>query len=74
VYWTDYPFKELGDIPFTIAPIRPVIVKEWDRNKYVRVEVEGQEFEIKEGYIYTEPGRCGSVPGLKFPRTHISQY
>lgn len=80
-YWTDYPFTLLGDPSGKEAPIRQVIVGDWDHNKYVTVSVLDDTGEnvilvtsIKTGYIYTRPGRCGDVPALKFPRTHIGQY
>lgn len=67
--YTDYPFstEEFGrgtDVPRQKAPIRAVTVLTWDRNKYVDVRVEGLEgvFNIKAGYCYRKPGRCGEVP------------
>jgi hypothetical protein len=60
--WTDYPFEELGDTPGQKAPIRRCTPLSSDGNKYVRVLVEGVEAEIKFGYIYTLPGRCGVAP------------
>jgi len=73
-YWTDYPFTELGDEGGKIAPIREITILEWDRNKYVKIIVEGIQEEIKAGYIYTQPGRCGKVPSVSFPRKHIDLY
>lgn len=63
--YTDYPFEELGDIPYTKAPIREVLVLSFDGNKYCKIIVEGVQSEIKAGYIYVKPGRCGQVPPVK---------
>jgi len=62
--WTDYPVVELGDTPGREAPIRPVAILSYDGNKYCRVLVEGVEIEIKAGYIYKQPGRCGDVQNV----------
>jgi len=58
-YYTDYPFEFLGDIPGENAPIREIEVISYDGNKHTRIWVEGQETEIKSGYIYVRPGRLG---------------
>jgi hypothetical protein len=73
-YWTDYPFVELGDTPGQEAPVREIEVGEWDRNKYAKIMVNGLHTEIKSGYVYTAPGRCGEVPCLEFPRKHIGLF
>jgi hypothetical protein len=62
VAYTDYPFTELGDTACQKAPIREVRVGCYDLNKYVDVYVDGMQFNIKRGYVYTSPGRCGEVP------------
>lgn len=62
--WTDYPIRELGDTPYTDAPIRECDVLEYDGDKYCRVIVGGHSVEIKRGYLYTQPGRCGAVPRI----------
>ena len=62
--WTDYPFVELGDIAGQKAPIREVVVLDYDGNKYCTVIVEGIESSVKSGYLYVVPGRCGEVPCL----------
>ena len=62
--YTDYPFTFLGDIPHNEAPIRKCIVITYDGNKYCDILVEGHRTNIKAGYIYTKPGRCGEVPIL----------
>lgn len=61
--WTDYPFVELGDEPYKIAPIRQVNVIEWDGNKYATVSFVDNAFhlEVKAGYLYRERGRLGQV-------------
>lgn len=61
--WTDYPFVELGDIPFKPAPIRHVLVLSYDQDKYAKIYVQGYDLvtEVKWGYLYREPGRCGKV-------------
>lgn len=69
--WTDYPIIELGDMPRQEAPIRRVTPIKYDGNKYCKILVGGITTEIKAGYIYTEPGRCGSAPPVercKLPR------
>ena len=62
--WTDYPIEELGDAPGKEAPIRECEVLGWDGDKYATVIVSGVRTSFKAGYIYTKPGRCGSVPGI----------
>lgn len=61
--WTDYPFEELGDVPYQPAPIRHVNVISYDGNKYARVSFEnsGDFLEVKAGYLYSQPGRYGQV-------------
>lgn len=71
--YTDYPFDFLGDVAGQKAPIREIQVDCYDGNKYVKIFVEGHETEIKSGYIYIRPGRCGQTKRL-FPRTHIGLY
>ena len=73
-YFTDYPFVSLGDEPYKKAPIREVEIIEYDRNKYIKILVEGIEEEVKAGYIYEKAGRYGEVPQAKFPRKIISKY
>jgi hypothetical protein len=62
--WTDYPILELGDESGKRAPIRQVEVLSYDGNKYCKIIVEGIYEEIKSGYLYQQPGRCGEVPTL----------
>lgn len=59
--WTDYPFQMLGDIPHKEAPIRPCEIIDYDGDKYVTVRVGGGLANIKSGYCYKHPGRCGKV-------------
>jgi hypothetical protein len=63
-YWTDYPFVELGDEPGKEAPIRKCDLISYDQDKYVMLRVEGVTTDIKSGYVYTRPGRCGEVPSV----------
>ncbi|MDE2106871.1 MAG: hypothetical protein KGL39_57175, partial [Patescibacteria group bacterium] len=62
--WTDYPIERLGDKPGEFAPVRQCNVLSYDQDKYVWIEVEGLREEIKAGYCYMKPGRCGEVPPL----------
>lgn len=66
--WTDYPFIELGDEPYKKAPIRRVNVISFDGNKYAKVSFAdcGDFLEVKAGYLYREPGRCGQVKTINF--------
>lgn len=66
--WTDYPIEELGDISGQRAPIRECVVAEAPsiHSKYVIVEIDGIKTELKRGYIYSRPGRCGEVPTYDF--------
>jgi hypothetical protein len=59
--WTDYPFPELGDAPGMPAPVRECRVLTYDWNKYCRIVIGGVELEVKLGYVYRKPGRCGEV-------------
>lgn len=62
MYWTDYPIVELGDEPGVKAPVRKCKPIKYDGNKYTTVEVGGIITSFKAGYIYTSPGRHGTVP------------
>ena len=64
IAFTDYPILALGDEPGKPAPIRLCHVRPYDGNKYCRVTVHGVNLEIKSGYLYQRPGRCGKVPHL----------
>lgn len=71
--WTDYPFVQLGDVPHQLAPIRHVNVISYDGDKYAKVTFEdsGDWAEVKIGYLYQRPGRCGQVKTIarrKFER------
>ncbi len=72
--WTDYPFVELGDEEYQEAPVREIIVLEYDGDKYVDIIVEGVKTSIKSGYIYAKEGRYGEVPRINFPRKHIGLF
>jgi hypothetical protein len=66
--WTDYPFPELGDTPGVKAPIREARCIAYDGDKYATVMFEnGTIADVKRGYLYTMPGRCGEVPTLDIP-------
>ena len=58
--WTDNPFEELGDELYKTAPIRHVVVVSYDQNKYATIIVDGLEIEVKRGYLYSIPARCGT--------------
>jgi len=62
--YTDYPITELGDTPGTRAPIRECRIISYDGDKYCTVAVCGVVTEIKTGYIYMRPGRCGDAPSI----------
>jgi len=57
--YTDYPIVELGDIPHKEAKIRQIKVISNDGDKYSVIEVNNIRIEIKTGYIYSTPRRCG---------------
>jgi len=63
VGFTDYPFSEIGDIPYENAPIRLCWIIDWDRNKYATILLVGHVgiFSVKSGYLYKKPGRLGQV-------------
>jgi hypothetical protein len=62
--YTDYPILELGDISGEKAPIREVRVISYDLDKYCKIEVCGIQTEVKRGYLYVKPGRCGEVKSI----------
>lgn len=58
IAWTDYPIRELGDIPYTEAPIRQVNVLSFDTDKYCLCRINDDlVLEIKAWYLYRTPGR-----------------
>jgi hypothetical protein len=63
-FYTDYPITELGDIPRKEAPIRKGSVLSYDGDKYATVSIEGITTDIKIGYLYEQPGRCGFVDSI----------
>lgn len=65
IAFTDYPIVELGDSPGKFSEVREVEVLSFDGNKYCYVDVGGVQKEIKAGYLYKSPGRCGEVPCIK---------
>lgn len=66
IYYTDYPFTSLGDVAGQQAPIREIQVLNYDGNKYCDILVEGKLENIKWGYIYTVPGRCGDATVIDY--------
>lgn len=64
--FTDYPIMALGDKPGKEAPIRAVQIERCVRSSVPRclLRVPGVKalVEVKCGYVYTAPGRCGEVP------------
>ena len=52
IYYTDYPFAELGDTAFELAPIRPCYILEYDGDKYAKIFVSGTTQDVKMCYIY----------------------
>jgi len=52
--WTDYPIRELGDVPREAAPVRECRVLEFDSDKYLTVRCEGITLDIKAGYVYLD--------------------
>lgn len=53
IYWTDYPFVELGDVSGQPAPRREVELVDYDGNKYARVRFpDGQIAKVKAGYLH----------------------
>ena len=58
IAWTDYPFPDLGDQPGKPAPVRSIVVLDWDRDKYCYISARNGHRElIKRAYIYRKPGR-----------------
>ncbi len=72
VYFTDYPFTELGDTPYEPAPIRECTIKGYDGDKYCIVNVEGQNLEVKQGYIYTN--KADYKTGINLSRKELANY
>jgi hypothetical protein len=69
--FTDYPFVELGDIPFSDADIREIDVISFDSNKYCKINYQNQPLEVKCCYLYTKPGRSGQVPCIDVSKLPI---
>lgn len=60
--WTDMPLEP--EYHNKISPINRVKVTSYDTNKYVMVIHKGERFEIKSGYIYSNPVRAGDETPL----------
>ena len=72
IAWTDMPlcrstqvWGPVLDPPDKLAPIRKVKVLSYDGNKYAQIQFLDGIYEIKVGYLYSEPGRCGEVSPIK---------
>lgn len=61
--FTDYPFDGI-DEPYKEAPIREVVIVSYDGDKYCKVLFSDVWQEIKRGYLYKNPCRCGDEPCL----------
>jgi hypothetical protein len=70
--WTDYPFVELGDVPWGKAPVRECTVLSYDQNRYCRILIDGHHLQVKIGYVYRKPGRCGEVRSINKWKTRRS--
>lgn len=58
IFYTNYPFGELGDTLGKDAPMRECEVLSYDGDKRCNIIVEGVRGHIKSGYIYpTKTGR-----------------
>jgi hypothetical protein len=66
--WTDYPIVALGDVSGQKSPIRPVVITDYDGDKYVTVIVGGIEASFKRCYVYPRPARCGEVVPVSMSR------
>jgi hypothetical protein len=56
-FFTDYPFLELDDTCYQLAPIRELKLLSWDGDKYVCVEINETRHILKRHYVYTRPIR-----------------
>ena len=61
--FTDYPFDNI-DEPYKEAPIREVVIVAYDGNKYCEVKFGEVYQDVKRGYLYKTPCRCGDEPCL----------
>lgn len=52
VFLTDFPFEELGDIPFLKAKVREVKIVRPIDNIWILVEHQGIEKQVKYFYVY----------------------
>lgn len=62
--YADYPFIELGDTEGEEAPVRECEVIGWDGDKYCTVRIGDMSAQVKAGYVYKTPGKCGEVPRI----------
>ena len=57
ILYTDYPFREFGDKPYSsTTPIRTIIPLSYDGNKYCTVMHGTTKIELKIGYVYVKDG------------------
>ncbi len=63
--FTDHPFAFLGDEEGQKAPIRECLVLSYDGNKYCKIIVDGEEAEVKTGYLYKDAGRFGDAAPIE---------
>jgi hypothetical protein len=69
--WTNYPIEELGDEPYKQAPVRQVLVWQYDGNKYVTVQVKNNPevlTSFKSGYLYSDKNLQKRVNWRKISR------
>jgi hypothetical protein len=62
-WWTDYPLyeSECGKK----APKRQIKILAYDGDKYCTIEFNGEQFQIKTGYIYPKPERFSTKNSCK---------
>lgn len=62
-WWTDYPLypEEYSKK----APKRKIKILSYDGDKYCKIDFNGEQFEIKAGYIYPSPERVSSKKACK---------
>jgi hypothetical protein len=65
--YTDYPFRELGDVPNQIAPIRKVIFISWDGDKYCVVKYKQFTLELKAWYLHRSKNLSSAIRHWDLP-------
>lgn len=51
-YYTDYPFKELGDTPYQYAPVRSCKILRFDGDRGAVIIINDIVTSIKVGYLH----------------------